>query len=222
MIIRAYLRASTKEQDANRARDQLKAFASSHDAKITTFYVENESGTTVGRPELQRLISEAQEGEVLLCEAVDRLSRHEHDDWKRLRAQIDSAGLRIVAADMPMTWAALKPIVGDPMMAWMQSAMTNMLLDVMAAFARKDYERRRHVQKQGIEKAKAAGLYRGKAPNQVLHQKIRDMLGGQYSVRKIAHLLDCSPSTVMAIKQQAGEGAAAHDEKLHGVGMQPG
>lgn len=193
MIIRAYLRASTKEQDANRAREQLKAFALSHDAKITTFYVENESGTTVGRPELQRLISEAQGGEVLLCEAVDRLSRHEHDDWKRLRAQIDSAGLRIVAADMPMTWVALNPIKGDPMMAWMQSAMTNMLLDVMAAFARKDYERRRHVQKQGIEKAKAAGLYRGKAPNQVLHKKISDMLGGHYSVRKIAHLLDCSP-----------------------------
>lgn len=202
MIIRAYLRASTKEQDANRAREQLKAFALSHDAKITTFYVENESGTTVGRPELQRLISEAQGGEVLLCEAVDRLSRHEHDDWKRLRAQIDGAGLRIVAADMPMTWAALKPIEGDPMMAWMQSAMTNMLLDVMAAFARKDYERRRHVQRQGIEKAKAAGLYRGKAPNQVLHQKIRDMLGGHYSVRKIAHLLDCSPSTVMSIKRK--------------------
>lgn len=201
MIIRAYLRASTKEQDANRARDQLKAFASSHEAKITTFYVENESGTTVGRPELQRLISEAQGGEVLLCESVDRLSRHEHDDWKRLRAQIDSAGLRIVAADMPMTWAALKPIEGDPMMAWMQSAMTNMLLDVMAAFARKDYERRRHVQKQGIEKAKAAGLYRGKAPNQILHQKIRDMLGGRYSIRKIAHLLDCSPSTVMDVKR---------------------
>lgn len=202
MIIRAYLRASTKEQDANRARDQLKAFALSHEAKITTFYVENESGTTVGRPELQRLISEAQGGEVLLCESVDRLSRHEHDDWKRLRAQIESAGLRIVAADMPMTWAALRPIEGDPMMAWMQSAMTNMLLDVMAAFARKDYERRRHVQRQGIEKAKAAGLYRGKAPNQVLHQKIRDMLGGHYSVRKIAHLLDCSPSTVMSIKRQ--------------------
>lgn len=202
MIIRAYLRASTKEQDANRAREQLKAFALSHDAKITTFYVENESGTKVGRPELRRLISEAQSGEVLLCEAVDRLSRHEHEDWKRLRAQIDGAGLRIVAADMPMTWAALKPTEGDPMMAWMQSAMTNMLLDVMAAFARKDYERRRHVQKQGIEKAKVAGLYRGKAPNQVLHQKIRDMLGGQYSVRKIAHLLDCSPSTVMAIKKQ--------------------
>lgn len=206
MIIRAYLRASTKEQDANRAREQLKAFASSHDAKITTFYVENESGTTVGRSELQRLINEAQEGEVLLCEAVDRLSRHEQDDWKRLRAQIDSAGLRIVAADMPMTWAALKPVEGDPMTAWMQSAMTNMLLDVMAAFARKDYERRRHVQMQGIEKAKTAGVYRGRSPNKLLHQKIREMLGGDYSVRKIAFLLDCSPSTVMNVKKSsAGE-----------------
>lgn len=206
MIIRAYLRASTKEQDANRAREQLKVFASSHNAKITTFYVENESGATVGRPELQRLISEAQEGEVLLCEAVDRLSRHEHDDWKRLRAQIDGAGVRIVAADMPMTWSALKPIEDDPMMAWMQTAMTNMLLDVMAAFARKDYERRRHVQKQGIEKAKSAGVYLGKKPNQILHQKIREMLRGPYSIRKIAHILGCSPSTVMSVKRTSSGG----------------
>lgn len=204
MIIRAYLRASTKEQDANRARDQLKKFAAEHGVKITTFYVENASGTKVGRPELQRLISEAEEGEILLCEAIDRLSRHEHDDWKRLRGQIDSAGLRIVAADMPLTWAALKPADGDAMMAWMQSAMTNMLLDVMAAFARKDYERRRHVQSQGIQKAKEAGIYKGRPANEDLHNKIRDMLGG-FSVRRIAGILGCSPSTVQTVKNKVAK-----------------
>ena len=34
MFIRAYLRASTKEQDAKRAKNELIAFASDHDHKI--------------------------------------------------------------------------------------------------------------------------------------------------------------------------------------------
>lgn len=201
MIIRAYLRASTKEQDANRARQQLKAFAADHHVKITTFYVENESGTRVGRPELQRLIGEAEEGEILLCEAIDRLSRHEHSEWTRLRNQIESAGLRIVAADMPLTWEALRPAGSDPMLNWMQSAMTNMVLEVMAAFARKDYERRRHVQGQGIAKAKAAGVYKGKAADEELHEKVRSLLG-KFSIRKIAKLVGCSPGTVVNVKRK--------------------
>lgn len=200
MIIRAYLRASTKEQDANRARHQLKTFAADHDVKIGTFYLENESGAKIGRPELQRLIAEAHEGDILLCEAIDRLSRHEHNEWTHLRHLIEGAGLRIVAADMPLTWEALKPIGSDPMLNWMQTAMTNMVLEVMAAFARKDYERRRHVLGQGIAKAKAAGVYKGKAIDRELHDKVESLLG-QFSIRKIAKLVGCSPGTVVNVKR---------------------
>lgn len=205
MIVRAYLRASTNQQDAWRSKNQLEAFAASHDARITTFYIENVSGTNLNRPQLQRLISEAREGEILLCEAIDRLSRHDYSEWRQLRSLIDSVGLTIVAADMPLTWGAFKSISSDPMSHWMQASITTMMLDVMAAFARKDYERRRHVQQQGIEKAKAAGVYRGKAPNKILHGKISDMLNGSFSIRKIAEILGCSPSTVMSVKKQKAE-----------------
>ena len=37
-----------------------------------------------------------------------------------------------------------------------------MMLDMLAAVARKDYEDRRRRQAQGIVKAKAAGAYRGR------------------------------------------------------------
>lgn len=40
----AYLRASTKEQDAGRAKDALVQFASEHDLVISAFFAENESG----------------------------------------------------------------------------------------------------------------------------------------------------------------------------------
>ena len=47
----------------------------------------------------------------------------------------------------------------------MFAAINAMLLDMLAAVARKDYEDRRRRQAQGIVKAKAEGLYRGRAEN---------------------------------------------------------
>ncbi|MCP5904737.1 recombinase family protein, partial [Klebsiella pneumoniae] len=85
MFVRAYLRASTTEQDANRARESLQAFADGHGLKIAAWYVENESGASLARPELFRLLRDAQPGDLLLCEQVDRLSRLTTADWERLK-----------------------------------------------------------------------------------------------------------------------------------------
>ena len=54
MFIRAYLRASTKEQNAERARDSLIQFAAQYGQRIAAFYIENVSGATLHRPELMR------------------------------------------------------------------------------------------------------------------------------------------------------------------------
>lgn len=43
-FVRAYLRASTSEQDANRAKEQLEVFAAQHQLKVASWYTENESG----------------------------------------------------------------------------------------------------------------------------------------------------------------------------------
>jgi DNA invertase Pin-like site-specific DNA recombinase len=47
MFVRAYLRASTKEQDARRARDDLRRFARERGLKIAAYYTENESGASL-------------------------------------------------------------------------------------------------------------------------------------------------------------------------------
>ena len=75
MFIRAYLRASTEEQDAGRARASLEQFASDHNKVIASVYLENASGATADRPELLRLLKDARKGDVLLVESIDRISR---------------------------------------------------------------------------------------------------------------------------------------------------
>ena len=97
MFIRAYLRASTDDQDATRAKDQLRAFAAERGLTVAAWYVENESGAKLDRPELFRLIADAQAGDVLLIEQVDRLSRLKMDDWQRLKGELTARRIRVVA-----------------------------------------------------------------------------------------------------------------------------
>src|SRR5437868_14007870 len=103
-FIRAYLRASTDEQDATRARDQVSAFAAERGLQIAAWYVENESGAKLARPELFRLLSDAQPFDVCLTEQVDRLSRLNAADWKRLKIELSARKVRVVALDLPTSW----------------------------------------------------------------------------------------------------------------------
>src|SRR5580693_5505636 len=102
--VRAYLRASTSEQDASRARDQLKAFAAERGLEIVAWYTENESGAKLARPELFRLLADAHDGDILLVEQVDRLSRLTEADWQKLKAELEARHIRVVALDLPTSW----------------------------------------------------------------------------------------------------------------------
>ena len=70
MFIRAYLRASTDEQDVIRAKNQLRAFTVERSMTVVAWYLENESGAWLARPELFRLINDAGPGDILLVEQL--------------------------------------------------------------------------------------------------------------------------------------------------------
>ena len=55
--------------------------------------------STGRRPELFRLLSDAQPGDILLVEQVDRLSRLTAEDWERLKAELTARHVRVVALD---------------------------------------------------------------------------------------------------------------------------
>lgn len=74
MYVRAYLRASTKEQDAERAREQLEGFAQERGLTIAASYVENESGASLKRPELFRLLKDSKPGDILLVVSTDKIN----------------------------------------------------------------------------------------------------------------------------------------------------
>ena len=201
MIARSYLRASTDEQDATRARTQVEAFAIEHGLTIAATYVENESGAKLARPELFRLLADSKPGDVLLIEQVDRLSRLTSGDWQRLRSELDARQIRVVALDLPTSWMLAAP--ADEFTARMFAAVNGMMLDVLAAVARKDYEDRRSRQAQGQAKAKAEGKYKGRAENVARNDGIAAMLRSGASWSTIQAATGCSRATVAKIAKRA-------------------
>ncbi|RFF64772.1 hypothetical protein D0A22_02525 [Stutzerimonas stutzeri] len=200
MFVRSYLRASTSEQDASRARDALEQFAAEHGQHIACEYLENESGAKADRPELLRLLKDAKKGDVLLVESIDRLSRLPAEDWQKLKTAIDSKGLRIVALDLPTSHQGIADTKGDEFTGRMLAAINSMLVDMMAAIARKDYEQRRERQAQGIKKAKEEGRYKGRPVDEDLHKRVRELLTAGLGVRATARHAGCSTTTVLKIR----------------------
>jgi DNA invertase Pin-like site-specific DNA recombinase len=163
-----YLRASTEEQDANRAKDALLYFANNAHLTIASFFIENESGATLNRPELFRLLDIAQAGDIILVEQIDRISRLNDTDWNKLKTTIKKKKIKIVSLDLPTSHQFIES--NDEFTSRILTAINELMLDMLAAVARKDYQDRRRRQNEGIKKAKTQGLYKGRRENTKLHE----------------------------------------------------
>ena len=216
MFVRAYLRASTVDQDATRAKDQLTAFAGERGLSVAAWYVENESGAKLSRPELFRLLNDSQAGDVLLIEQVDRLSRLTAADWEKLKAELTARRVRVVALDLPTSWTMVTGN-GDDFTARMFDAINGMLLDMLAAVARKDYDDRRRRQAQGQAKAMAEGKYKGRPEDTERNAGIASLLAEGRSWSFIQDMTGCSRATVAKIaKRIVAQEAATGDSLIRG------
>ncbi|QCR38897.1 recombinase family protein [Nissabacter sp. SGAir0207] len=200
MYIFAYLRASTQEQDAERAKKRLQEFATERGHRIASWFVENVSGASLQRPELMRLLENASPGDALLIEQVDRLSRLDEAGWQKLKELIGNKNLSIISLDLPTSHVALESHKSDDFTAVMLRAINAMMLDMLAAIARKDYQDRRRRQIEGISKAKQQGKYKGKQPNIQLHENVIKLrLQKGMSIRETASICGISERQVIRI-----------------------
>ena len=192
-FVRAYLRASTSEQDASRALAAIDSFAEERGLNICNYYIENESGSRLDRPELFRLLKDCRHNDILLIEDVDRLSRLTGEDWNSLKKLIRQKDIRVMAINVPTTWIASGSHDFDSRMF---AAINDMLLDMLAAVARRDYEQRRERQRQGISKAKKEGRYKGRQANKERYDAINRLLDSGSSWSQVQKIMACSRGTI--------------------------
>ena len=200
MYIFGYLRASTSEQNAKRAQSVLKKFVEDKGLRIAGWYVENESGASLQRPELLRLLDDAQDGDAVLIEQIDRLTRLDEKSWLKLKEMLNQKSLKIISLDLPTSHLPLVSHAADDFTSSMLKAINSMMLDMLAAIARKDYEDRRRRQAEGIQKAKEDGKFKGRQADKKLHEKIYQLrVVNGMSISDTAKLANVSDRTVVRV-----------------------
>ena len=196
MTVRIYVRASTKDQDAERALSDLIKFSNDYGSEYIE-YIENESGTKLNRPILTKLLNESNQGDILLVESVDRLSRLEQSDLEILKQQIRGKGLRLVVADLPTTHVVNTGMTGEIL-----NVINSMLIDLLATMAKLDNDKRRERIKQGLERSGYKPT--GKKANTAKHTRIKQLLdAGDMTKEEIAKAVGVGVATVYRVKAQA-------------------
>ena len=198
MTIHIYVRASTKDQDAERALDSLKEFASIIHDNVKE-YVENESGTKLDRPILNRLLDKAENGDTLLVESVDRLSRLKQDEFEVLKGRIKEKGLKLVVADLPTTHVLLN--TNDTITSSILNLVNNLLIDLLATMARLDNEKRIERIKQGLERSGYKPT--GKKADTDKHNRIIELNNKGLTKEEIGKAVGCGVATVYRVLKNA-------------------
>jgi DNA invertase Pin-like site-specific DNA recombinase len=140
-MIHGYARVSTTDQDLT---IQLEAL---HRASADVIHQEKHSGTTKeGRAALAALLASLQRGDVLMVTRIDRLARSIGDLQDIVRA-LKAKGVALRATEQPID---------------MTTAAGKCFLDMLGVFAEFETNLRRERQVEGIARAKAAGVYKGR------------------------------------------------------------
>ncbi len=195
-IARVYLRVSTDQQDLER-QEQIVADAKSKGFYVAGVYREKASGARADRPELLRMIADLQNGEVVIAEKIDRISRLPVEEAKKLIETIKSKGARL---SIPDVVDLSDVIAGSKGMAKeVLDAVQKMLLNIALQMAHDDFETRRERQAQGIALAKKKGVYTGRKADDGKHELIRNLRAAGNSIAETAKLAKCSLSLVKLV-----------------------
>jgi DNA invertase Pin-like site-specific DNA recombinase len=144
MTVIGYARVSTTDQDLAIQEAALKA------AGCEVIRAEKRSGTsTEGRTELQTVLEFLRKGDVLMVTRIDRLARSIGDLQDIVRA-LKARGAALKATEQPIDTS---------------TAAGKCFLDMLGVFAEFETNLRKERQLEGIGKAKAAGVYKGRRPS---------------------------------------------------------
>lgn len=172
----AYTRVSSLDQRADRQLDGI---------TIDRTFTDSASGKDTHRPQLDALLGFVRDGDTVIVHSMDRLARN-LDDLRRIVRQLTAKGVRVQFLKEQLTFT------GE------DTAMANLLLSVMGAFAEFERALIKERQREGIALAKKRGAYRGRkrSLNEEQIAQLRQRAGQGVAKTTLAHELGISRETV--------------------------
>ena len=199
-IARVYLRVSTTEQNTLR-QEKIIDEATASGYYIAKVYREQASGTIKERPKLRELINDLQEGEVIIAENIDRISRLPLQDAMDLVNEIRGKGALLAIPNI-VDLTELMTANQTELSKIIMGSIQDMLLKMSLQIARDDYELRRERQLAGIALAKKNKKYKGRKPDLDKHQLILDLWRtNNFTEVEIAKKVGCSLPQVKRVKK---------------------
>jgi DNA invertase Pin-like site-specific DNA recombinase len=181
VTIIGYARVSTIDQDLSIQQAALKT------AGCDVIRAEKRSGTTTqGRDELRTVLDFLRKGDVLMVTRIDRLARSIGDLQDIVRAVRDR-GAELRATEQPIDTA---------------TAAGKCFLDMLGVFAEFETNLRRERQLEGISKAKAAGIYKGR-PASIDASRVRELKAQGLGPTAIAKALKIGRASVYRVLEGA-------------------
>ena len=176
----AYIRVSTVEQNTERQLDGL---------EFDKVYEDKCSGKDTNRPQLQALLEYVREGDEVHVHDISRMARS-LEDLIGLVKTLNSQNVTVYFHKERLTFT------GE------QNPMQDLMLNVMGAVYQFERSMLLERQREGIQKAKQAGKYKGR-PKKIDNDNILQLLQSGVSIRKVAAQLGVSVSTVQRAKAAA-------------------
>jgi DNA invertase Pin-like site-specific DNA recombinase len=176
-----YRRVSTVEQ--NFGRQDL--------GKLDKEFKEKLSGATRDRPALRNIMEDvAREGDVVVVYSIDRLAR-DLRDLQDIIQTLNNKGVSVEFVSEKLTFSA-----------GTDDAFAKLQLQLMGAFA--EFERKiiRSRQAEGIARAKAKGVYKGRKPT-IDVRKVQELKDNGIGASEIARTLKIGRASVYRVLGQA-------------------
>lgn len=178
----AYIRVSTTDQSTERQLDGI---------GVNKTFIDKCSGGSTNRPALTDLLDYVREGDTVHVHSIDRLARN-LQDLLSLVEEFKSKGVTLRFHKESLTFSgSIKDDFQDLMLS---------MVGAVAQFERAMINER---QREGIEKAKARGVYSQERAKRVDREEVKALLADGLPMAQIAKKLGCSSKTIQRIKNES-------------------
>ncbi|HAB0417280.1 recombinase family protein [Staphylococcus capitis] len=196
MII-GYARVSSIDQNLERQLENLKTFGAK---KIFT---EKQSGKSIeNRPILQEALNFVRIGDRFVVESIDRLGRN-YDEVINTVNYLKDKEVQLMITSLPM----MNEVISNPLL---DKFMKDLIIQILAMVSEQERNESKRRQAQGIQVAKAKGVYKGRpllySPNakdpqkRIIYHRVVEMLEEGKAISTIAKEVNITRQTVYRIK----------------------
>lgn len=148
-----YVRVSTIDQNVER---QLDGF------ELDKVFIDKMTGTTKARPELQRMLEYVRHGDTVVVHSLDRLARNFNDLLDVIKLLNNKGAIfKSIKENITIDGSRKNPV-------------DTLILHIFGAVAEFNHALIKEAQKEGIAKAKARGVYKGR--KSILDEKTKEKI----------------------------------------------